>query len=65
MRCPVCDAPTTVLQTRDRYKTTHYGPSDLDVRRRRVCSACGFRFTTYESVDMSREAFARARRLTP
>jgi transcriptional regulator NrdR family protein len=61
MRCPVCDAPTTVLQTRERYQAPHPGLSDFDVRRRRVCSACGFRFTTYESVDMSRETFARAR----
>lgn len=41
MHCPYCDEPgTSVVDTRE--------TSDNDVRRRRECSACGERFTTYE-----------------
>lgn len=41
MRCPTCDAATRVLESR---------PADggLAVRRRRACSSCGRRFTTFE-----------------
>ena len=63
MRCPYCDKPDTRVidsrQTEDGYV----------VRRRRVCDACGKRFTTYESAEASilmivkkdgrREAFER------
>lgn len=36
MDCPHCLAETNVVETR------------ADRRRRRVCSVCGYRFTTYE-----------------
>jgi transcriptional repressor NrdR len=41
MDCPRCDRPTRVLESR---------PADAGAatRRRRVCSGCGHRFTTYE-----------------
>jgi transcriptional regulator NrdR family protein len=63
---------TTVLQTRSRFQhprreggtadwrpLSSADPSDLDVRRRRRCVSCGFRFTTYESLAMSRAEFER------
>ena len=65
MRCPACDMPTMVTQTRPRYKAGRWKhsphPTDLDVRRRRVCPACGFRFTTYESVEMSQAEIEQAK----
>jgi transcriptional repressor NrdR len=39
VNCPRCDSPTRTLETR--------GASNA-VRRRRECSSCGHRFTTYE-----------------
>jgi len=41
MDCPTCERPTHVLESR---------PADggASVRRRRECSSCGERFTTYE-----------------
>ena len=65
MKCPYCSAPTTkVLDKRD--------SEDLTVtRRRRRCSACGGRFTTYERAEVvslvvvkkdgRREEFSRAK----
>lgn len=45
MRCPNCDSPANrVVDTR----TSRAGRA---VRRRRECSACGTRFTTYEYVE--------------
>lgn len=46
MKCPYCPAPETkVIETRN---------SDLDsLRRRRECTKCGKRFTTYEKVDVT------------
>ncbi|MBI3412533.1 MAG: transcriptional repressor NrdR [Candidatus Aenigmarchaeota archaeon] len=46
MKCPYCPAPETeVVETRD---------SDLDsIRRRRECTRCGKRFTTYEKLDIA------------
>ncbi len=46
MKCPYCPAPETkVIETRD---------SDLDsLRRRRECTKCGKRFTTYEKLDVT------------
>jgi transcriptional repressor NrdR len=38
--CPRCDSPTKTLETRR--------VPDGAVRRRRECSSCGHRFTTYE-----------------
>lgn len=40
MHCPRCDSPTKTLETRR--------VPDGAVRRRRECSSCGHRFTTYE-----------------
>ncbi len=46
MRCPVCQNPTKVTNSRnaDREKA---------VKRRRVCLKCQRRFTTYERVELS------------
>lgn len=41
MECPRCDRPTRVLESR-------HAADRTAVRRRRECSACGYRFTTYE-----------------
>lgn len=64
MKCPRCNSSTVTLQTRPRYKAGHWknyrDPTDLDVRRRRRCAACGFRFTTYESVDMTQREYLEA-----
>ncbi len=66
MRCPQCGgADTRVMETR----TADEGQT---VRRRRECTACGFRFTTYERIEVQkvlwiskkdgrREAFDRAK----
>jgi transcriptional repressor NrdR len=40
VNCPRCDSPTKTLETRR--------VPDGAVRRRRECTACGHRFTTYE-----------------
>ena len=40
MNCPRCDSPTKTLETRR--------VPDGAVRRRRECSSCSHRFTTYE-----------------
>lgn len=46
MRCPVCQSgQTKVLDSRD-------GP-DGEIRRRRICTTCGHRFTTRERIDES------------
>ena len=44
MECPRCDHPTRVLESRR-------ANSGGAVRRRRACSACGYRFTTFERRD--------------
>jgi transcriptional repressor NrdR len=41
MDCPVCDRPTRVLESRR-------ADDGASTRRRRVCSSCAHRFTTYE-----------------
>lgn len=43
MVCPACDSPTRVSETRS-------APAGA-VRRRRHCSACGHRFTTFERLE--------------
>jgi transcriptional repressor NrdR len=46
VQCPLCQANSTqVIDTR---------PAPDAVRRRRACSACGQRFTTYERVEEQR-----------
>lgn len=43
MRCPYCDdGDTKVVDTRE---------SENKIRRRRECTACGRRFTTYETAE--------------
>jgi transcriptional repressor NrdR len=39
VNCPSCDSPTSILETRK---------AGAALRRRRECSSCGHRFTTYE-----------------
>ena len=45
MRCPVCRNPSTkVLDSRE-------GRDGTSIRRRRLCNACGHRFTTRERIE--------------
>lgn len=44
MNCPYCSGRTTIIETR---KINH----GIEVRRRRMCIKCGFRFTTYEKAE--------------
>jgi transcriptional repressor NrdR len=46
VHCPLCEATSRVLESRN----TEAGAS---IRRRRQCSACGHRFTTYERYEQS------------
>lgn len=65
MNCPRCDSPTKTLETRR--------VPDGAVRRRRECTSCGHRFTTYERAvpevlevikrDGSRQPFDREKLL--
>jgi transcriptional repressor NrdR len=41
VNCPRCDHPTSILETRK-------ADGGASLRRRRECSSCGHRFTTYE-----------------
>lgn len=41
--CPSCGGKTDVVDSR---------PTDMGVRRRRQCFACGERFTTYEKMTI-------------
>lgn len=53
MRCPYCSSPKTgVVETR------LSDPGDA-VRRRRRCTGCGERFTTYERVEMPQIAVVK------
>ena len=50
MRCPACEArDTRVVDSRDLDDASA-------IRRRRECSSCGTRFTTYERVEAARLA---------
>ena len=63
MRCPFCDNPDTRVLDSRQTEDGHV------IRRRRICDACGKRFTTYEKAEISilmivkkdgrREAFDR------
>ena len=46
MQCPKCKSDTNVVDSR---------PSGEEVRRRRQCAKCGYRFTTYE-ITLTRKA---------
>jgi transcriptional repressor NrdR len=46
MKCPICGSLDT--QVKDSRPTE----DDTAIRRRRVCSACGARFTTFERVQL-------------
>lgn len=52
VRCPVCESSSRVLESRA-------ADAGAAVRRRRQCSACGYRFTTYERHE--RALFVRKR----
>jgi transcriptional repressor NrdR len=41
VNCPRCESPTSILETRK-------SDAGAALRRRRECSSCGHRFTTYE-----------------
>lgn len=45
MKCPYCGNPNT------RVVDSRPGKIEFEVRRRRECQACGWRFTTYERVE--------------
>jgi len=46
MQCPVCaHEDTRVIDTR-------LSPDGTSVRRRRECDACGFRFSTFEEIEL-------------
>lgn len=65
MRCPFCNQENT------RVVDSRPVEENNSIRRRRLCDACGKRFTTYEKVetiplivikkDMSREQYTRAK----
>jgi len=44
MQCPNCGAETQVIDSRE--------AEDNSIRRRRECFSCGFRFTTYERIEV-------------
>ncbi len=46
MRCPFCGSENTSV------KDSRSAEDDTAVRRRRVCEACGARFTTFERVQL-------------
>jgi transcriptional repressor NrdR len=47
MQCPRCGSPSNVLETRS-------ADAGAAVRRRRKCSSCGERFTTFERIAIDR-----------
>ena len=55
LKCPSCGNPKTgTIDSRE---------SDGMKRRRRACSSCGFRFTTYEIDSRQYEAFKKTKGL--
>lgn len=46
MDCPLCEAPSKVLESRS-------SEAGAAIRRRRECSQCAHRFTTYERYEQS------------
>jgi len=45
MKCPICYTDTKVIDSR-------VAPDGLSIRRRRECLKCGFRFSTYEEMEI-------------
>ena len=45
MKCPSCH------EDNDRVINSRVSPEGFATRRRRVCSTCGFRYTTYERIE--------------
>ena len=58
MDCPLCEAPSRVLESRS-------SEAGAAVRRRRECSRCGHRFTTYERYEQSLFVRKRSGRRQP
>jgi transcriptional repressor NrdR len=58
MHCPLCESPSRVLESRS-------AESGAAIRRRRQCSACGHRFTTYERYEQSLFVRKRSGRRQP
>ena len=58
MDCPACDRATRVLESRR-------ADDGAAVRRRRECTACGHRFTTFERREREPAYVAQARRRAP
>ena len=58
MDCPLCEATSRVLESRS-------SEAGAAIRRRRQCSDCGHRFTTYERYEQSLFVRKRAGRRQP
>ncbi len=58
MDCPLCEATSRVLESRS-------SEAGASVRRRRECSLCGHRFTTYERYEQSLFVRKRSGRRQP
>lgn len=46
MRCPICHSPET------RVTDSRTAIDGWSIRRRRECTKCGFRFSTYEEIEL-------------
>ena len=58
MDCPLCEAASRVLESRN-------SEAGAAIRRRRECSGCGHRFTTYERYEQSLFVRKRSGRRQP
>ena len=47
MNCPKCKSSTKVIDSRENY-------NGKEIRRRRQCESCGYKFTTYERPEITR-----------
>lgn len=48
MKCPICDRDD------DKVLETRMAIDGGSIRRRRECNACGYRFTTYETIEQKK-----------
>jgi transcriptional repressor NrdR len=55
MNCPKCGAEYKAVRVIDTRPSSEFG-----VRRRRACTACGYRFTTYEITQKMKAKYDRA-----